>query len=83
MFVKRQAVQNKMEFYSNLLTDYIIEEQVKYPELNESNKLYDLQPDYDVKYGSPFVFNRKDRLTQEMLNRGIRVYDSRYKQYPQ
>ena len=81
--VKRQSVQNKMEFYSNLLTDYIIEEQTLFPELNASNKLYDLQPDYDVKYGNPFVFNRKDRWTDEMLKRGIRVYDTRYKQYPQ
>lgn len=81
--VKRQSVQNKMEFYSNLLTDYIIEEQTLFPELNASNKLYDLNPDYDDKYGSPFVFNRKGRLTEEMIRRGIRVYDSRYKQYPQ
>ena len=81
--VKRQAVQNKMEFYSNLLTDYIIEEQVLFPELNASNKLYDLNPDYDDKYGSPFVFNRRGRLTQEFIDRGIRVYDTRYKQYPQ
>ena len=81
--VKRQAVQNKMEFYSDLLTDYIIEEQVNYPELNASNKLYDLNPNYNSKYGSPFVFNRKGRLTQEFIDRGIRVYDTRYKQYPQ
>ena len=81
--VKKQSVQNKMEFYSNLLTDYIIEEQNLFPELNSSNKLYDLNPDYDVKYGSPFVFNVKDRYTQEMIKRGIRVYDTRYKQYPQ
>jgi len=71
--VKRQAVQNKMEFYSDLLTDYIIEEQVSFPELNASNKLYDLIPNYETKYGSPFVFNRKGRLTQEFIKRGIRV----------
>ena len=81
--VKRQAVQNKMEFYANLLTDYIIEENTLFPELNSSNKLYDLQPSYDDTYGSPFVFNRKGRLTQEFIRRGIRVYDTRYKQYPQ
>ena len=81
--VKRQAVENKMQFYSDLLTDFIIEEQVNYPELNASNKLYDLNPNYDSKYGSPFVFNRRGRLTQEFIDRGIRVYDTRYKQYPQ
>ena len=80
---RNNGLQNKMEFYSNLLTDYIIEEQVLFPELNASNKLYDLNPDYDDKYGSPFVFNRRGRLTQEFIDRGIRVYDTRYKQYPQ
>ena len=81
--VKRQAVQNKMEFYSNLLTDYIIEEQTLYPELNASNKLFELNPDYEDKYGSPFVFNDKTRRASEFVKRGIRVYDTRYKQYPQ
>ncbi len=81
--VKRQAVQNKMEFYSNLLTDYIIEEQTLYPELNASNKLFELNPDYDEKYGSPFVFNHKGKMTREFIKRGYRVYDTRYKQYPQ
>jgi len=81
--VKRQSIQNKMEFYSNLLTDYIIEEQTLFPELNASNKLYDLNPDYDEKYGSPFVFNHKGKMTREFIKRGYRVYDTRYKQYPQ
>ena len=81
--VKRQSVQNKMEFYANLLTDYIIEEQTLYPELNASNKLYDLNPDYEDKYGSPFVFSDKTRRATEFVKRGIRVYDTRYKQYPQ
>lgn len=80
---KRTAVQNKMEFYSNLLTDYIIEEQTLYPELNASNKLFELNPDYEDKYGSPFVFNDKTRRATEFVKRGIRVYDTRYKQYPQ
>ena len=81
--VKRQSVQNKMEFYANLLTDYIIEEQTLYPELNASNKLFELNPDYEDKYGSPFVFNDKSRRATEFVKRGIRVYDTRYKQYPQ
>lgn len=81
--VKRQAVQNKMEFYSNLLTDYIIEEQVLYPELNASNKLYDLNPNYSDKYGSPFIFNNQSRRAQEFINRGVRVYNSKYPQFPQ
>tara|TARA_R110000796_G_scaffold53821_3_gene126174 strand:- start:3144 stop:3746 length:603 start_codon:yes stop_codon:yes gene_type:complete len=81
--VKRQSVENKMEFYNDLLTDYIIEENTLFPELNASNKLYDLQPNYDTKVSTPFVFNRRSRLTQEFIDRGYRVYDTRYKQYPQ
>ena len=81
--VKRQSVENKMQFYNDLLTDYIIEENTLFPELNASNKLYDLQPNYDTKVATPFVFNRRSRLTQEFIDRGYRVYDTRYKQYPQ
>lgn len=81
--VKRTAVKNKMEFYSQLLTDYIIEEESSYPELTASQKLYDLNPDYDTKYGSPFVFNRVDKNVDMFKRYGIPTYDSRYKQYPQ
>lgn len=81
--VKRTAVKNKMEFYSTLLTDYIIEEESSYPELTASQKLYDLNPDYDTKYGSPFVFNRVDKNVDMFKRYGIPTYDSRYKQYPQ
>ncbi len=85
--VKRQSVENKMEFYAEKLTQYIIEEQQLFPELNESNKLYDQEPDYSSKYGSPFVFNRagygNSRTTEEFIKRGYRVYNNAFKQYPQ
>jgi len=80
--MKRQSVQNKMEYYANRLTDYIIEEEASYPELNESNKLYEQNPNYDQKYRAGFVFN-KNITAQEFVKRGYRVYDTRYKQYPQ
>jgi len=64
------------------LRDYIIEEEALFPELTESNKLYEQYPDYDEQYGSPFVF-RKDGYAEEAVKRGIPIYDTRYKQYPQ
>lgn len=80
--LKRQASKNKMEFYAQKLRDYLIEEEANYPELTQSNKLYQQDPDYDDQYGSPFVF-RKDRFAEEAARRGIPIYDKRYKQYPQ
>lgn len=81
--VKRESVKNKMEYYLNRLTAYIIEEEVLFPELNASNKLYEQNPDYSSKYGSPFVFNQGVRNAAEFNDRGYRVYNSAAKQYPQ
>ena len=81
--VKREAVQNKMEYYNNRLTAYIIEEEALFPELNESNKLYEQNPDYSTKYGSPFVFGGKNATAAAFNDRGYRVYNSNAKQYPQ
>lgn len=80
--MKRGSTKNKMEFYAQKLRDYIIEEEALFPELTESNKLYEQYPDYDEQYGSPFVF-RKDGYAEEAVKRGIPIYDTRYKQYPQ
>lgn len=80
--MKRQSVKNKMEFYAQKLRDYLIEEEALYPELTESNKLYEQYPDYDEQYGRPFVF-RKNGYEEEAIRRGMRTYDTRYKQYPQ
>lgn len=81
--MKRRSVQNKLEYYNDRLTKYLIEEQALFPELNQSNKLYEQNPDYSTKYGSPFVFNRGIRNAQEFLKRGYPIYDSNYPQYPQ
>jgi len=80
--MKRSSTKNKMEFYAQKLRDYIIEEEALFPELTESNKLYEQYPDYDEQYGSPFVF-RKDGYAEEAVKRGIPIYNSKYKQYPQ
>jgi hypothetical protein len=79
---KRQSVKNKMDFYNQRLTEYLIEEEALFPELNASNKLYDNPPDYTNKHKNPFV-TRKTGLAEEFSKRGYRIYDSRYKQYPQ
>jgi hypothetical protein len=81
--MKRQSVSTKMAFYNNKLTEYIIEEEVYFPELNASNKLYDQNPDYADKYKNPFVFAGNIRTAEEFRRRGFRVYDSSRKQYPQ
>jgi hypothetical protein len=81
--LKRQSVESKMEFYAEKLTEYIIEENTLFPELNDSNKLYEQNPDYSNKYGSPFVFNKWNRTAEEFVKRGYRVYDTSRKQYPQ
>lgn len=80
--VKRQNVKNKMEYYSQRLRNYLIENDGTFPELNSNNTLYEQNPDYSEQYGSPFVF-RKDGYAAEAAKRGIRLYDDRYKQYPQ
>lgn len=78
--VKRQSVRNKMEYYAERLTNYILEEENSYPELSQSNKLYEQVPDYSDKYGSPFVFN-KNKLAEAFAREGYRV-DSRFLQFP-
>lgn len=80
--VKRQSVKNKMEYYAQRLRNYLIENDSVFPELNTNNTLYEQNPDYDEQYGSPFVF-RQNGYAQEAAKRGIRLYDDRYKQYPQ
>jgi len=79
--LKRQSVENKMSYYAERLTKYIIEEQGLYPELNEANKLYEQNPNYNNKYKNGFVF-RKSPFAQIMERAGIPIYDASRKQYP-
>ena len=83
--VKRQNTKNKMEFYADKLSAYLAEEQNQYPELNESNKLYEQWPDYGSQYRSPIVFGRNARVGAhytQAKEAGLRITDSKYKQYP-
>ena len=79
---KRQSVDNKMTYYAERLTNYIIENQTELPELNESQFLYQQYPDYGNKYKSPFVLGG-NYLAAEANQNGIPVYDSTRSQYPQ
>lgn len=82
--VKRQSVENKMQYYGERLVNYIIEKQDVLPELNENNFLYEQYPDYGMQYRSPIVFKYANRGThlEEARRAGIRITDSRYPQFP-
>jgi len=83
--VKRQNTENKMQFYADRLSSYIAEEQALFPELNTNNKLYEMWPDYASQYRSPIVFGRNARVGahyQQAKEAGLRITDSKYKQYP-
>lgn len=80
--MKRESVKNKMTYYAERLTRYLIEEEASYPELNASNKLYEQNPDYSEKYKSPFVM-KTSQAAKDFQKMGIPLYDSSRKQYPQ
>ena len=83
--VKRQNVENKMMFYADKLSAYLAEEQALFSELNSNNKLYEQWPDYGSRYRSPIVFGRNARVGahyEQAKEAGLRITDSKYKQYP-
>ena len=81
--VKRQSVSNKMQYYNERLTNYIIENQGTFPELNANNFLYETYPDYGNKYRSPIVFSYNNRGTHfdDARRAGWRITDTRYPQF--
>lgn len=80
--MKRQSVRNKMEYYAQRLTEYLLEESDLFPELQQDTKLYQQIPDYSNKYQSPFVIRGQSGL--DFARRyNIRTYDSRYSYLPQ
>ena len=83
--VKRQSVENKMEFYAEKLSQYISENENTFPELSENNKAYEQNPDYSTQYRSPVVFNRNTKQAGNFKwakENGLRVTNSAYSQYP-
>ena len=53
---KRQSIQNKAEFYSNKLTEYLIQNQSSFPELLQNVELQENIADFGTQYKSPIVF---------------------------
>ena len=80
--VKKQSIENKMNYYNDRLTNYLIEEEALFPELNSANKLYQQWPDYNSKYRNPFAFT-KNAYVENLRARGVKIYNSKYPQFPQ
>jgi hypothetical protein len=82
---KRQSVENKKQFYEERLTNYLIQNQGNYPELNGNVELQQMYPDFGVQYRSPIVMRRNGRgyHYNQAVECGLPVYDSRYPQFPQ
>jgi hypothetical protein len=82
--VKRQSVNNKLQYYSERLTNFLIEKQNEIVELNTNTFLYEQNPDYGVKYQSPIVFKdtNRGRRYKGAKKAGLRITDSRYPQFP-
>ena len=77
---KRQAVNNKMQYYSDRLTNYLIQNEGVFPELNNNGPYWKQSPDFGPGYKSPVVFNRTTRAYHlgGALSAGLRLGDSRY-----
>jgi hypothetical protein len=82
---KRQSVENKKQFYEERLTNYLIQNQGNFPELNANVELQQMYPDFGVQYRSPIVMRRNGRGYHygQAVECGLPVYDSRYPQFPQ
>ncbi len=77
---KRQMVENKMEYYGERLTNYLIQNEDQFPQLNDNGPFWKQYPDYGSGYSSPIVFNRTTRAYHlgGAMNAGLRLADSRY-----
>lgn len=82
---KRQSVKNKKEFYGDRLVNHLLEDQALFPEYTQGTQLDEMIADVGTQFRSPMVFRNNlssDRL-REMERRGIKVYDSKYPNFPQ
>lgn len=79
---KRISVKNKSEWYSELLSTYLIENESLFPQLIENTKLHEKMPDYGNQLTrTPFVLrNSRGRRMDKM---GIKTIDGRYPYLPQ
>jgi len=78
---KRQMVENKLEYYGERLTNYLIQNQNQFPQLDDNGPFWKQYPDYTTGYNkSPIVFNRRTRAYHYAgaAAAGLRMADSRY-----
>jgi hypothetical protein len=80
---KRESIKTKQGFYIQKLALYLLENQDIFPELMGETKLYQYIPNYDSGYVSPIVTNRRSGREKFMTKYGIKITNSKYKQYPQ
>jgi hypothetical protein len=74
-------VENKLEYYGERLTNYLIQNEAQFPQLNDNGPFWKQYPDYTTGYNkSPIVFNRTTRAYHlgGAMNAGLRLADSRY-----
>ena len=77
---KRTSVQNKAEYFSERLVEYLAFNDNLFPEYNQ-NVNDDIYPDTSTQFKSPIVFrNEVPEIAKEM---GLKVTNSRYKYLPQ
>jgi hypothetical protein len=79
---KRQLADNKSQFYGNKLTQYLIQNESLFPELQQNGEFWKQFPDYQTGYRSPFVFGRRNRWARQANQAGMRMADSRYPYMP-
>ena len=81
---KRQAAKNKMDYYAERLTNYLIQNEGLFPQLNDNGPFWKQYPDYGTQYRSPIVFNYRTRGWHfgQATAAGLRLADSRYPYMP-
>ena len=77
---KRDIANNKMQYYGERLTNYLIQNENQFPQLNDNGPFWKQYPDYGTQYRSPIVFNYRTRSWHygQAAAAGLRMADSRY-----
>ena len=78
---KRTSVENKAEWYSERLVNYLIDNEGSFPEFGTETGM-EIFPDQQSQFRTPFVV-RRDKYAEEASKMGLKVTDSRYKYLPQ
>lgn len=78
---KRTSVENKAEWYSERLVNYLLDNEGKFPEFATETGM-DIYPDQQSQFKTPFV-TRRDKYAEDAAKMGLKVIDSRYKYLPQ